>query len=252
MGMWRVGKHFEFARVIAMNNSKFLDGNELMKTNTVFLVAGLYDISKELYTYTRNNRYNVQCGMQTDMLTYGNSSFTNKTTWFKLGDGKALGKLTFKYVMVNRNTRRSSPLPDWFRDKYPRLTDPDSYQWMKPLLVPPHAYSLDKMVEYSDTDSNKHANNTFFLRACFDVAATACSAGYFKHFSGDFFKYHTQKMWVLYSKETNVGSKLKVYTWDSPDSSSSSDLVFFQIKENDIPLFHAAAKMFPTTNKPRL
>ena len=240
MNLWKISRHCEFARHIALGGSAFIDSNTLTKDPHYrwFIVAGCYQINRELYTYFRENRYNVNCSMDTELLSYGQSSMTFLVRMFKNSDGVTLVNNTCAGVWVDRQTRKSKPLPDWFRNKYRKEANV-KVDWLKPQLAPLHAFSYQTEVQYSDIDKNLHANQSFYIRACMDCGATASYSGYYRKFRGDFFKYHADKLWVVYVRECEVGDMLEVLTWDSPDE---VECVYFQIRLKKDPVFHAKLK----------
>ena len=233
MSLWKISRHCEFACHMALSGPAFIDGHILSKDPHYrwFMVSGCYQINRELYTHFRENRYNVNCSMDTEML----SSMTLLVRMFKNSDGVALVTNSCAGICVDTQKRKPKPLPDWFRNKYRKETN-IKFDWLIPLLAPLHAFSYHTEVQYSDIDENLHANQSFYIRACMDCGATAAYAGYYRKFRGDFFKYHADKLWVIYVSECKVGDLLEVLTWDSPDE---VECLYFQIRLKKNPVFHA-------------
>ena len=209
MSLWKISRHCEFACHMALSGPAFIDGHILSKDPYYrwFMVAGCYQINRELYTYFRENRYNVNCSIDTELLSYGQSSMTLLVRMFKNSDGVALVTNSCAGVWVDTQKRKP-----------------------KPQLAPLHAFSYHTEVQYSDIDENLHANQSFYIRSCMDCGATAAYAGYYRKFRGDFFKYVS---------ECKVGDLLEVLTWDSPDE---VECLYFQIRLKKNPVFHAKLK----------
>ena len=109
MSLWKISRHCEFACHMALSGPAFIDGHILSKDPHYrwFMVAGCFQINRELYTYFRENRYDVNCTMDTELLSYGQSSMTLLVRMFKNSDGVALVTNSCAGVWVD--TQKENP-----------------------------------------------------------------------------------------------------------------------------------------------
>ena len=196
----------------------------------IFVVLCDYVINEDLYR--RTNGYNIACPVviNTWLCSFGNTSMEMRTT---IQDGErknTFGTLTFRYAHVDSKTRRPKPLPDYFVQafkSYQRKSLRENPQHI--LNIPPHALSYVLDVRYSDTDFNKHTNNSTYIKLCMDCATVASMKGNLTYFTGDVCRYNVKTMKLFYWSETRAGDKLTVYLWENK---SETDTLNFHIQKN--------------------
>ena len=125
-----------------------------------------------------------------------------------------MARLNFKYVLIDTTTRPPVQLPEDYRYKLesrmattehpvPEIT----YKVQNP---PTDAYKCEFTVQSSDTDLNKHTNNTTYIRFCWDTVAKAIREGKVLWMKGGLEAYRVMRMNIFYARECKEGDVLAV------------------------------------------
>lgn len=223
LGFWKLGEHFLFARtlMLSMPGNSLSDGtHSLWDDSTIFIVVGSYSVARELYNKAR--LYRVKSNkllLTTELKGIGNSSLFLRTTILDPVTKEFLASLDFKYVMVDRFTRKAMPVPVWFRNKYTKLVPGQHIPKRFEELMMPDAEQKHYCKVYtalpSDLDYNEHVNNNVYFRLCFDAATEASVVeNCFSNFTGDICNYNVESATCVYEKECSLGDVLHIWVWE--------------------------------------
>ena len=151
-----------------------------------------------------------------------------------------MANLKFKYVLIDFKTRRPAQLPQNFRNVIQsRLSNRKgqateiSYEVQK---APSNSYKCEFIVQSSDTDLNKHTNNTTYIRFCWDTVAKAVRENELPWMEGGLRDYRVMRMNIYYAKECNEGDKLVVHMWSNNEV---RERLYFVFRFGDKDIFHA-------------
>ncbi len=155
-----------------------------------------------------------------------------------------MASLKFKYVMVDRQTRRRVGLPEDFPGKKKLRNDSEPDLVYRVRRPPENAFVTQVVVQFSDTDMNGHTNNSSYIRICVDIFAQACHAGRIDWVQGSSTDYRVVRMSMYYAKECNEGDILTVFLWSERNSQVS-----FLFRLGSVDIYHSK---FEFQNRSRL
>ena len=213
---WKLGQHFQFARMLFAIHSASL--HSLMENSTVFTVVMHYDVSQAMYRKARRYRKeNSKLLQSTELKGIGKSSI-HMTTILRDPDTKEfLASLWYKYVYVDTTTRSSKRIPEWFLKQYD-VFNPGSITpaYRGPTLPSDNSVHC-KMYTFlpSDLDRNDHVNNNVYYRLFFDAATEASvTNNLFSGFEGDICSYFVKSTSCVYEKECRLGDLVHILVWE--------------------------------------
>ncbi|XP_069120127.1 uncharacterized protein [Argopecten irradians] len=249
--LWGVMKMFEAARLIGLYNDLFHFRSMEGKTMGLVVVTQAVRLSPDLHRdyslfTTLKQRYVL------DIVEVGRRSFSFVSRLTNEETGQFLGEILLKYVLIDRRTRKSIPLPEAFFEKYSNYTKKDIK--VTKLSIPPcpdmgkHVFKLKALPLHSDTDRNNHVNQSVYFRYCIDCATDAALAGSYRHFTSDMCWYPVVEMNVYHANESLVNKELVVNTWQDNDDFR---LIFFIIKRKQTVLFKSSILFYPEMSKRR-
>ena len=252
----KICRVFQGARTVPLGTKGFLDveRESLLANGAVFIVAGDYTFSASLFQRARQLKFEMQLNLYTRLERLGRSSITMRS---ELRDPTAhmevLASLTFVYVLVDKETRRSRVLPKWMPERYGQFRSSASYMSPYRLMTQPaHAYTvpLPFRVMASDTDFNQHTNQSTYIRMCLDGAYEASRKAVLKAFRGDIAHYNCKAMNVLYISESRYGDKLRVCLWEDQHASFKIHFQVFNDRcPESNPLFQCSMQFHPHLSK---
>jgi len=186
---------------------------ELQENGTPgFIAASSFDMSPELYDCSKP-KSPLDVKLQVGHI--GNCSLVNIATLMTT-DGEQLVRNLTSFIAVDKDTRRSQPLPDWWKHKY-AIMDKDVgllrfSEYEKPLT----AKAFKVYVNRSDQDLNGHTNWSCYVRFALDGLHHHVKHGLVSGFS-DLEKRGTKRMELSYSGQSFDGDSLDVFVWKDAD-----------------------------------
>ena len=149
----------------------------------------------------------------------GRSSFSSVVEIYDANSNELFAKNVVEFVSVDMKTRKSTPLPDWFIDKYAnvlsgtKLTLPKLLQSQSDLIA---NYSTKVKVSYLDIDSLGHVNFTTYIKYAMQAAMEASANGTFNGlFKVPHMDYIAKNITVSYLGECKVGDVLDINVWQN-------------------------------------
>ncbi|XP_033733113.1 uncharacterized protein LOC117322359 [Pecten maximus] len=247
--LWGVVRMFEAARLIGLYNGLFYYKSMEGKGIGLVVITQAVRLSPDLHRdyslfKTLKQRYVL------DIVEVGRRSFSFVTRLTNEETGQFLGEILLKYVLIDRSTRKSIPLPEAFLEKYSKHTKKEIK--FRKLSIPScpdmgkNVFKLKVLPLHSDTDRNNHVNQSGYFRFCIDCATDAALAGNYRHFTSDMCWYPVLEMNVYHANESLVNEELVVNTWQDNEDFR---LIFFIIKRKDTVLFKASFLFYPEMSK---
>ena len=251
LAFWKLAEHFTYCRGAMIRHPDCLsdNGKQLIPQSTVFVVVVEYHITKEFYRNARHFIEKHTLAGKTELLNFSRSSLIKQTSLLKPKSGETLATLRFKYVIVDPETRKSSPLPDWFVHKYGKLIDMNESVARYVLPQVPNeeekVYCKWYTINGSDIDHNQHTNNAVYYRLCFDAATEASLfRELFKGLTGDICNYNVRRSQGIYMKESRLGDCVEVIVWQDNISRDTLHFLIDKIQDDErksrLPLFRTS------------
>lgn len=240
---------FEAARLMGLYNNLFdfrsIDG----KYRGLVAIKQAVRLCAELHRdhsifNTLKQRYEL------DIVEVGRRSFSFVTRLTNEETGKLLGEVLLKYVLIDRRTRKSVPLPESFLEKYAKHLKKNLN--INELSIPEcpniskDVFQLKVLPLHSDTDRNNHVNQSVYFRFCMDCATDAALSGRYRHFTSDMCWYPVLELNVYHVNESHANNELIVNTWQDNDDFR---LIYFIIKRKETVIFKASILFYPEQSK---
>lgn len=116
-------------------------------------------------------------------------------------------------VYMDPETRSSKPFPKWWKDHFNFPTDGSKQEFKLPQKPEVGIYKSEHRVYFSDTDENKHANYTTYVKFCYD---SFCEHVLSKKYGNtlDVYEIGLKKLQINYLKEVKLGDIVTVESWE--------------------------------------
>lgn len=163
-------------------------------------------------------------GKRSESLVYNLLQSQNEQS--SCADSKVLASNTCQMVFVNKTSHLPATLPDWWLQKYSKLSDPDKKLKLQIMDVPFSSliFIHHFPVSWNHTDFYHHTHFNSYVGFCFEVANQAIHNGFFPDgfkCSGDILNRKVKLIEMLYLNESVAGDKLRAGMWvDQYDSQS--------------------------------
>ena len=195
----------------------FLEYDKLTSNVLTFMASTKTHIYKPVYDlHLKDTMPNLCVSIH---LGYVGSSSLNSVAQLKdAKTGEIYADNVNQVVAVSKETRKPTPLADWWKEKYTsevigndRLIVP-----ILPVHEKHHVHSLK--VPWCDIDGYQHTTYTAYIKFCFEAAMDACKQGFYTDIKDDALKYHVELMEIAYKGETKAGDELQVTTWENAEN----------------------------------
>lgn len=212
----------EYSRSAAFSNTNFIDCGKLYEKYFVFIASTASRILPELYDISIN-KSPLELHVKLDYI--GNTTFNTKTTISIQGSGILLCENDAQSVCVQKETRKSTPLPDWWKEKYSAANG-------KPLklarlnVLENVAFTEQRLqVQASEVDAYMHINWSNFVKYCSDAFVLSQLQKDPGNTSGNMFR-NVKNFSASYIKESNLGDFITVKFWQD---AVNIDMYNFQV-----------------------
>ena len=202
-----------------------IDSHNLLIDHFYFIASTRMCINQNLYDLNMP-KYPLIATKSLEFV--GKSSFLLKTSIKHPDVDKSYADCYVQTVLVDPKTRKPSPLPDWWREKYVKHVQNNPQLKLEPLLEPnENTFSFPVMVNSRDVDSYKHANWSSYIRFCDDACAMHTHLGNYKKVDNDRINCGLREFQISFKKESLLGDQLHVKSWEDLEKSGC---VNFKVK----------------------
>ena len=198
------------------SNADLLTSHKILKhlffvDSHVFVLSASYDVMPAFYT---GRHMNNQLNTRLEFANIGKTSFQFHTSIRSAQTGQVLHKAVAHLVVVDKESRRPTPLPGYFLDHFQGTATKVPVEKVTSLIKPDHSTVVHYTVRWSDTDSYLHINQGNYVRICFDAMVEVSRQAKFKSLAGDLAQYWVKHFNCLYLNEASPGDILDVYSWE--------------------------------------
>ncbi|KAL8615470.1 hypothetical protein ACOMHN_053806 [Nucella lapillus] len=194
------GRALTFNRVPNYPGDPYLHIEDLYKGRNIFQASARLIVAKEMYDTTIPK---TPLTLEKELVYVGKSSFNIHTDVILPSQGLILGSCQTQSVLVDEKTKRPSPFPEWWRERYGGFSSPEQqlkvqvqqapkepdskaetrnhggtyedFEVNQDFPVADHVTFCNMMVASSEIDGYGHANWTSFLKYCVDAMMTGNS-----------------------------------------------------------------------------
>lgn len=190
-------------------------GRQLYQECNLFIVIVHYHIDPYIYKHLADFIEATDMRLETKLISITRSSLILQTEIIGEKSNKVLAWLRFKYVCVDRETRKSTPVPQWFVEKVKDKIEPGLTLAYEPPVIPENGtYTKLYTIIPSDIDWNGHTNNTVYYRLFFDVATEASvKHNLFTLLQGDICDYNICDSQAIYARESRMWDNIQITVW---------------------------------------
>ena len=215
----------------------------------IFIASNKFSIEKEVH-YLRRDAvwgYYKPYRFVAWLSGVGKSSFAICQNMYDHHSGQKLYSATTRFVYIDRHTRKSCELPDWFitcAKEFLNKTSPTTNHALQKnsvIPMPREVFSYKIKALQSDCDKNAHVNQAAYLKWCSDVGALAADLRKYPYFEGDIGMYALEEISVKYIGETLVDETVVVHTWVDPNEVRT---VHFVIEKKEKVVLNAELKYY--------
>ena len=176
---------------------------------------------------------------------FGNSSFGVVVDMVD-ETGRGLGQVAKQSVVIDQYTRKTVPIPDWWKKKHGSRAREKRKLVTPELSVPTeNTYMYGIKVSWNDIDTNNHVNYKSYVLFCLDAAMDAVKHGFYVGFFGDILKYNVKTVQVRYVNEALAGDNLTVITWQD---AQNPRVIHFSIEREGNALVQCSMEFFLRAN----
>ncbi|XP_069121691.1 uncharacterized protein [Argopecten irradians] len=225
LGVWSVAGFFMHAASLAIQNGFFDRKNlDTALTRTVVVGQGLR-LSSNLY-HKISHILSSNLHVESRAAAIGRTSMTNLYILSCADTKQELARCVTTVVLTSTSTKRPTPLPDWFKEKYANesSTKFDLLQHgvktkRKYQNVPEECFHMEMRTRHSDTDYvNNHVNQTKYLQFCMEGAGEAALSRYYRNFTSDILRHPVLESDIIYLGESRACENLTVSTWQDNET----------------------------------
>ncbi|XP_060068823.1 uncharacterized protein LOC132548935 [Ylistrum balloti] len=215
------------------NVYKFTSKQDLFKNRQLllFVVQMSCSVTPKIHLISKYSKPAAKIVMSTSVYHLGTSSYSYLTSMTDGVTKEQLGDFFIKFVVVDKTTRKSCPMPTWFTDKFRNVPLHNSnFPYTLPSVpeMPKVIYDTTVTVRYSDMDRNLHVTTHRYIQFFTDCATAAAFSGFYKHFNTDMCWYPVEKFDITLMGESKVGDKLRICTWQDEDSVQTIYFICFK------------------------
>ncbi|CAG5122231.1 unnamed protein product [Candidula unifasciata] len=238
---WSVLKMVEYSRAASFANDSFIDCGKIYEKYFVFIASTETRMLPELFDASVK-KSPLEIHVKLDYV--GNTAFKIKTVISLQGTGILLSENDTQSVCVHKETRKSSPLPDWWKEKFSAANgEPLKLARLK---VPESVVLTEQrlQVQASEVDPYMHVNWSNFVKYCHDAFIISQLQSHPGNSAGNLFR-NVKNLSASYIKESNLGDFITVRFWQDTDN---IDVYKFQILKDLDVLSECCFEYYPDTD----
>lgn len=192
----------------------FLDANELAKKLFFYIATVQLEIFPQVYK-PESPKFPL-CVTKT--LSYvGRSSKRISCTLTCPENELVYAKCDIQDVIVNPETRKPSPFPDWWMEKYGRVDG--NVESPSPLILaeierPSSCHEFRMTVHHRDCDDYQHTNWASYGNFCLDTCYVLAKKAHYKSVNCNSLKMGLKSMEYSMKKETKEFEELNICSWE--------------------------------------
>lgn len=231
--VWNISLFLDGAEEMAGKVGSFMDTISLKPDNSsMVLIKQVIMINPEIYKFHFLSDASFKFTQQ--LCEPGRTTNTTVTKMFDIKSGNLLVERCVKNGLIDNDTRKPVPHPDWFVKKYSHLYGSGSPSELLRQTIPEppkDCFQWRTIVRSSDMDTNFHANQSVYVKFCFDCATTASLSEKLVHFTGDINGYPVLDISIDYLRESFAGDELIVVMWQDHNDVSKLSFSIYKTKD---------------------
>ncbi|XP_005099553.1 uncharacterized protein LOC101846141 isoform X2 [Aplysia californica] len=238
---WGVLKLLELARITCWFDSQepYMDFDQMHRL--IFMASASLQIKPQVYDVELEKRP-ITVDLELDYVGKTSLKLANKV--FFPGHSEPLVLSEMQIVLVDMETKKPAPPPQWWTDKFSREVNGSG----KPLILPSTPVPTDgQMAEVevlvlpSDVDPYVHASSAQYIKYVVEAYVRWHIKEYGYVNNGDPFR-NLKSMCQSFKGEASIGDLLKVKFWPSPEN---QDLFHFHFLKGQNLIHECVAEFYP-------
>ncbi|XP_069121685.1 uncharacterized protein [Argopecten irradians] len=224
LGVWSVSRFFMHAAFLAIQNGYFDRINIDTASTRAFVVGQGLRLSSNLY-HDISRILSSNLHVESRAAAIGRTSMTNLYILSCADTKQELARCVTTLVLTSTSTKRPTPLPDWFQEKYANESSAkfdllqDGVKTRREYQnVPEECFRMEMKTRHSDTDFNNHVNQTNYFQFCMEGAGEAALSRYYRNFTSDILRHPVLESDIIYLGESCACENLTVSTWQDKEN----------------------------------
>lgn len=247
IAIWRVLHWFSWSRIAAYHvkdaefGSSFLEYDKMTSDVFTFMASTRTTVNSAFYHLLESSSSPV-LSIKLHLGYIGASSLNSVAVLSDINSGSVLAQNVNQVVCIDKTTRKPTPIPDWWKQKYESFVE-ENERLVLPLLNVPiqSIYKYDLKVSWNDTDVYKHVNYQSYIKYCFDAAMDAVNREFYSGFRDDILNYNVKSIDCSYKGESVAGDMITVVTWQNVEIPS---VLHFSIEKQGNVVFQSSVEFY--------
>lgn len=220
----------------------FLEYDKMTSNVYTFMASTKTTVSRDLYRMINADKSLDDSEIKLHLGYVGTSSLNSVATLATKDGGPTLARNINQVVTVDKATRKSMPIPDWWKNEYETSVVENERLVVAQEDVPlDNVFHYEMKVSWNEIDSYRHTNYQSYVKFCFDAAMDAVSKSFYTMLCEDILKYNVKSIQCLYRGESVAGDILKIASWE--DKSNPYVLSFSVTKDSNM-LFQSQVEFY--------
>jgi acyl-CoA thioesterase FadM len=223
---WSLLSLFESARLVTQSNpeSKSDHDNKQSLADSYHLLQNYNFYTATVEMEVHPSLYNIELPkhplVATTKFDYaGKSSFAIHTSIQHPSLDVPYATCAIQSVLVDRQTARPTPFPEWWREKFGDVCVGGKPHIMPKLIKPPSVVpDVPVTVQFRDTDTYNHSNWKSYSRFCYDAVSMNAIDSRYRSLTQADLVCGVKKLVMSYRQESVVGDILNVASWEDEEN----------------------------------
>ncbi len=231
MRLMGAGRYFAYHYPLDDSGHTFMDYGAMTDDIFTFMASSEFEIDKAMYD-VHGPKWPLQVHAQLGYI--GKSSSNSVSSLVVPSTGQVLVKNVNQVVSIDKQTRKPTPLPTWWKEKFG-----DKAVRKEPLIIskfskPESANVFTRYVTWTETDMYQHVNWASYVVYSVDALHHGLKKGVFSNMTKAIVRNGIKLMRMAYFGECVEGDELEVYFWEVDDQLRT---VCFDIQKDGASVF---------------
>ncbi|ESO85703.1 hypothetical protein LOTGIDRAFT_229494 [Lottia gigantea] len=202
---------YAYHKPMDQSGATFLDYAKMTADHFTFMVSVVMEIESTMYDPLIDK---IPLDVKLSLGFIGKTSLNSVAEVSLPSNGMTLMRNCNQVVLVDKATRKPTPVPDWWKQKYSSSTVGNTALIIPKLTKPESVHLCKLFVAWSDTDNYNHTTSASYPRFAVDAIHHASSSNFLKIISENHFKAGVKRVEMSFLGESAEGDLLEICVWE--------------------------------------
>lgn len=238
---------FTWSRIAAYHtvdgktNASFLEYDKMTSDVFTFMASTRTSVNAAFYKLLDGDAFPA-LSIKLHLGYVGTSSLNTVAVLSDTNSGAVLARNVNQVVVIDKSTRKPTPVPDWWRQKYESFVVENERLILPSLDIPKeNTYRYDLKVSWNDIDAYGHTNFLSYVKYCFDAGMDAVDKKFYTSLHDDILKYNVKDIESSYRGECQAGDAITVVTWQNAQNPFK---LHFSVEKDGKALYQSSVEFF--------